>query len=512
MTAVTPDQPSVVPAGEPSPGAPDAVVPTTPHPSAVPSSPAAPSDPSASAVAAAPGVPGAFAGSQPDPRYVDHRERVGFARAPFAGRTWREYGYLSLALLLAPFAFSYGLFSVVFLVAMIVPVLGLVVAGWVVVGGRGWGSMYRSLARSLLGVDVAAPAPYTRRRGFWSTLWSGIGDGTGWRAVLFLLVTFPLAILSFVVSTVFLAVGLGGMTHWIWSRWLPLQQAADGTWHRGAQIGVDWYVDTPARQLGLVLVGALFLWVWPHVTRAFAHLFRVLTVALLGPTLSSLRVADLEESRGRTVEDADAKLRRIERDLHDGTQARLVAVAMQLGEAKEQLAAGGDAGDALELVDLAHSSTKEALVELRELARGIHPPALDNGLAVALETLAARSPLPVTVDVDPAVEASGRLAPAVESIAYFCVAELVTNAVKHARASGVYVLVERQGGGRGARLRLRMRDDGQGGARVVQPGSDGHRSGLAGLAERVRSVDGSLELTSPVGGPTVVTVLLPVRV
>ncbi|MBE9941193.1 sensor histidine kinase, partial [Cellulosimicrobium cellulans] len=379
---------------------------------------------------------------------MDHRDRVGFARAPFAGRTWREYGYLSLALLLAPFAFSYGLFSVVFLVAMIVPVLGLVVAGWVVVGGRGWGSMYRSLARSLLGVDVAAPAPYTRRRGFWSTLWSGIGDGTGWRAVLFLLVTFPLAILSFVVSTVFLAVGLGGMTHWIWSRWLPLQQAADGTWHRGAQIGVDWYVDTPARQLGLVLVGALFLWVWPHVTRAFAHLFRVLTVALLGPTLSSLRVADLEESRGRTVEDADAKLRRIERDLHDGTQARLVAVAMQLGEAKEQLAAGGDAGDALELVDLAHSSTKEALVELRELARGIHPPALDNGLAVALETLAARSPLPVTVDVDPAVEASGRLAPAVESIAYFCVAELVTNAVKHARASGVYVLVERQGGGR----------------------------------------------------------------
>lgn len=506
MTAVTPDQPSVVPAGDPTSGTP------TPGPAQGPlAAPSAPATGVAPASATATD-PAAFAGTQPDPRYVDHREQVGFARAPFAGRTWREYGYLSLALLLAPFAFSYGLFSVVFLVAMLVPVLGLVVAGWVVVGGRGWGSMYRSLARSMLGVDVAAPAPYARRRGFWSTLWSGIGDGTGWRAVLFLVVTFPLAIVSFVVSTVFLAVGLGGMTHWIWSRWLPLQQAGDGTWHRGAQFGVDWYVDTPVRQLGLVVVGALFLWVWPHVTRAFAHLFRVLTVALLGPTLASLRVADLEESRGRTVEDADAKLRRIERDLHDGTQARLVAVAMQLGEAKEQLAAGGDPDEALELVDLAHSSTKEALVELRELARGIHPPALDNGLAVALETLAARSPLPVTVDVDPAVEASGRLAPAVESIAYFCVAELVTNAVKHARATGVYVLVERQGSGRGARLRLRVRDDGQGGARVVQPGSDGQRSGLAGLAERVRSVDGSFELTSPVGGPTVVTVLLPVRV
>jgi len=502
MTAVTPDQPSVVPPGGPArPGAPSTGA--APGPGTV--------TPDGTAQAA-PGDVAAFTGSRPDPRYVDHREHVSFVRAPFAARTWREYGYLWLAILLAPFAFAYGLFSVTFLVAMLVPVLGLVLAGWVVVGGRGWGSMYRSIARSTLGVDVAAPAPYVRRKGFWSTLWHGIGDGTGWRAVLFLLVTFPLAIVAFVASTVFLAVGLGGTTHWIWSRWLPLQQASDGSWHRGASFGASWFVDTPVRQLALVLAGLVVLWLWAQVTRGFAHLFRVLTVALLGPTLSSLRVADLEESRGRTVEDADAKLRRIERDLHDGTQARLVAVAMQLGEAKEQLAPGGDPVDALELVDLAHSSTKEALVELRELARGIHPPALDNGLAVALETLAARSPLPVTVDVDPAVEASGRLAPAVESIAYFCVAELVTNAVKHARATGVYVLVERQGSGRGARLRLRVRDDGQGGARVVQPGEDGHRSGLAGLAERVRSVDGTLDLTSPVGGPTVVTVLLPVRV
>ena len=502
MTAVTPDQPSVAPVGDPAtPGAPSTGA--APGPRTVTRDGTAP---------AASGDVAAFTGSRPDPRYVDHRERVPFVRAPFAARTWREYGYLWLAILLAPFAFTYGVFTVTFLVAMLVPVLGLVLAGWVVVGGRGWGSMYRSIARSTLGVDVAAPAPYVRRTGFWSTLWHGIGDGTGWRAVLFLLVTFPLAIVGFVASTVFLAVGLGGTTHWIWSRWLPLQQASDGSWHRGASFGASWFVDTPVRQLALVLAGLVVLWLWAQVTRGFAHLFRVLTVALLGPTLSSLRVADLEESRGRTVEDADAKLRRIERDLHDGTQARLVAVAMQLGEAKEQLASGGDPVDALELVDLAHSSTKEALVELRELARGIHPPALDNGLAVALETLAARSPLPVTVDVDPAVEASGRLAPAVESIACFCVAELVTNAVKHARATGVYVLVERQGSGRGARLRLRVRDDGQGGARVVQPGEDGHRSGLAGLAERVRSVDGTLDLTSPVGGPTVVTVLLPVRV
>lgn len=497
MTAVTPDQPSLAGPG----GA---------APSGTSTAEGAP-DPAAS------GVPG----SRPDPRSVAHRTPVPFARAPFAGATWREYGYLWLALLLAPFGFTYAVFTVSFTGGILATVVGLVVSSALVLGGRGWGAMYRSMARSMLATDVLAPAPYVRPRGFWRTLWSGLADGTGWRALAFLVVTFPLAIVSFVVSTVFLAVGLGGATHWIWSRWLPLQQAGDGTWHRGASFGTDWYVDTPVRQLGLVLVGALFLWVWPHVTRGFAVLFRALTVALLAPTLASLRVADLEESRGRTVEDADAKLRRIERDLHDGTQARLVAVAMQLGEAKEMLATDGAGGaareeraDALALVDQAHASTKEALVELRELARGIHPPALDNGLAVALETLAARSPLPVTVDVDPAVESSGRLAPAVETIAYFCVAELVTNAVKHARATGVYVLVERQGTGtgRGDRVRVRVRDDGQGGARVVEPGPDGHRTGLAGLAERVRSVDGTFELSSPVGGPTVVTVLLPTRV
>ncbi|MCB7137215.1 sensor histidine kinase [Cellulosimicrobium marinum] len=451
-----------------------------------------------------------------DPRVVVHRGAVPFLRAPFAGTTWRGYGYLWLALLLAPFAFTYAVFTVSFTAGVLVTVVGLVVSAGLVLGGRGWAAMYRGMARSLLDVDVLAPAPYHRPQGFWRTLWSGLADGPGWRALLFLAVSLPLAILSFTVSTVFLAVGLGGMTHWFWSRWLPVQQASDGTWHRGASFGTDWFVDTPVRHLLLVAAGALLVWLWPHVTHGFLLLFRALTVTLLGPTLASLRVADLEESRGRTVEDADAKLRRIERDLHDGTQARLVAVAMQLGEAKEQLAQGDDPGDALALVDQAHASTKEALVELRELARGIHPPALDDGLAVALETLAARSPLRVTVDVDPAVEATGRLAPAVESIAYFCVAELVTNAVKHARATGVYVLVERQdaAGGRGSRggsVRLRVRDDGQGGAHVVQPGQDGRRTGLAGLAERVRSVDGSMELSSPVGGPTVVTVLLPAR-
>ncbi|HEY0216612.1 MAG TPA: sensor histidine kinase [Cellulomonas sp.] len=434
-------------------------------------------------------------------------EPVSFLAGPFARRTWREFGYLNLALLLAPFGFTYVIFTVAFTAGIAVTVVGLFLSGWLVLGGRAWGGLYRSMARGMLAVDVPAPEPFRGSRGFWRSLRSTLLDGAGWRALAFLLPAFPLAIIGFVLSWTFLGVALGGMTHWYWSRWLPAVEAPDGTMHRGAQLGNGWFVDTTPRQIALVGLGVLFAYLWARITLGTAHVMRLLTANLLGPTAASQRVRDLEQARGVAVQDSDTRLRRIERDLHDGTQARLVAVAMQLGEAREQLAAtppGGDAREALDLVDSAHASTKEALAELREIARGIHPPALDNGLAVALETLAARTPLPVTVDVDQRVAP----APAVETIAYFCVAELVTNVVKHAGASGVYVLVEQSGD----QLRLRIRDDGHGGAEVCTPGADGHRSGLAGLAERVRAVDGTLDVVSPPGGPTVVTVLLPMRV
>ncbi|MFC7023374.1 sensor histidine kinase [Promicromonospora thailandica] len=416
--------------------------------------------------------------------------------APLSSVAWRSYAYLWLMLLLGPFALAYVLFTLAFTVTAAVTVVGLFAAGALVVGGRRWGGVYRRLADDLLDTHVAAPVPRTPRTGFWSRLGGALGDVAGWRALLFMVAALPVTIAGFVVSTACLVLGLGGMTYWSWFWSLPPDLAMDSAWHNPAGLAV-------------VAVGGLaVLILWPVAQSGLVAVLQLLTRVLLGPTAASLRVAELERSRAGTVEDADARLRRIERDLHDGTQARLVAVGMQLGEAREQLVSGRT--DTVgELLEVAHASTKDALAELRELARGIHPPALDSGLAVALETLAARAPLPVTARIDPDVEARGRLAPAVESIVYFSIAELVTNAAKHARASAVQVDVVVVADGGSGVLRIEVRDDGAGGATVVPSDGSGLRSGLRGLAERVGSVDGTFDLSSPRGGPTVVTMTLP---
>ena len=214
------------------------------------------------------------------------------------------------------------------------------------------------------------------------------------------------------------------------------------------------------------------------------------------------RVQELERSRTSLVDDSAARLRQIERDLHDGAQAQMVAVTMKLGLAVKKL--GGmtdgtgqtDLDRALELVVAAHRGAKEAIAELRDLCRGIHPTVLDQGLGIALTTLAARSDLPVETVID----LPERPSAAIETIAYFCAAELLTNVTKHSGArhatlEAVHVP--------GLQLRVRVIDDGCGGART------GARGGLAGLAERIRTVDGRLQLSSPPGGPSVVTVELP---
>ena len=213
------------------------------------------------------------------------------------------------------------------------------------------------------------------------------------------------------------------------------------------------------------------------------------------------RVRELERSRARLVDDSAARLRRIERDLHDGAQAQMVAVAMKLGLATKKL--GGmvdgtgqtDLDRVLELVAAAHRGAKEAITELRDLARGIHPPVLDHGLGTALTTLAARCDVPVELIIDLLERPSA----AIETIAYFCAAELLANVAKHSGARHATLEAVHVPG----LLQLRVSDDGCGGARVED------RGGLAGLAERIRTVDGRLQLSSPPGGPSVVAVELP---
>jgi signal transduction histidine kinase len=213
------------------------------------------------------------------------------------------------------------------------------------------------------------------------------------------------------------------------------------------------------------------------------------------------RVGELEQSRAHLVEDSAARLRRIERDLHDGAQAQMVAVAMKLSLASEKLhgtitgTVPPDLERVLELVDGAHRGAQEAIAELRDLARGIHPSVLDHGLGTALTTLAARSDVPVELVVD----LPERPSAAIETMAYFCAAELLSNIGKHSGARHATLEAVRGPG----LLRVRVSDDGSGGARLRAGG------GLAGLAERIKTVDGRLRISSPFGGPTVVIVELP---
>jgi signal transduction histidine kinase len=238
----------------------------------------------------------------------------------------------------------------------------------------------------------------------------------------------------------------------------------------------------------------------PWVARGLARADQAAARALLGPGRGeelAMRVEALAHSRAEAVAATDAERRRIERDLHDGAQQRLVSLAMNLGMARARLTdAPQPARDAIEQ---AHDEATRTLAELREFVRGLHPAVLDDrGLDAALSGIAATAPLPVRLRV----EVATRCSPSVEAVAYFVVSEALTNVAKHAHAGHAEVTVERTGD----RLRVVVEDDGRGGA---TPDAAGEGSGLRGLAQRAAAVDGTLAIHSPPGGPTVITVELP---
>ena len=448
------------------------------------------------------------------------RVRVGFRptmlrllQEPFSRAALRQRRYAALNLLLAipGFAFIVAAITVGFGMSLsfagMLAGIPLLIAA--LLGARQLGALHRRLAGRLLGLQVGAPPPLRPQPGaLLGRVRARLTDPVGWRACAYLVLKLPLAAVTAVVAGYVLLYGIPALTFPIW--WEILHAAGVVihvpqwlAWWTSDPLVVAQHVHSLGVAFALVPAGAFTLWWAPLATRAGNNADAKLIARLLGPPVPS-RVRELEQSRARAVDDSAARLRRIERDLHDGAQAQMVAVAMKLGLAVEKLGGtvtGGPSGAevdlerVLELVDAAHRSAKEAITELRDLARGIHPPVLDHGLGTALTTLAARSGVPVELVVD----LPERPSAAIETIAYFCAAELLVNVAKHSGARHATLEAVHVSG----LLRVRVSDDGTGGARLEA------RGGLAGLAERVRTVDGRLRVSSPAHGPTVVTVELP---
>jgi len=409
---------------------------------------------------------------------------------PFAAMTWRRTGYALAALPLSTLWFTLVVTGISLGVGLLITLAGIPVLWLTLWMCQGASAFERGWMRAAIGRDVAAPPRRPPASDRWyAPMVARLLDPQSWRDAAGLTLSFVTGVLAFTVAVTVWATALGMIAAPLW---LPFSDTTDATvW--GTRVDGWWsWVATP-------VAGALLLLAAPWIVRGAVALHAGLLGALLGPTRRSLEIeaARLSDSRARSVDAAAAERRRIERDLHDGAQARLVTLAMDLGRAKEKLATGADQDEVATLVADAHDEAKRALVELRDLARGIHSAVLtDRGLDAAISALAARCPVPVDVTVDVAERPSAT----VEAVAYFVVAEALTNVAKHAEATSASVLVRR----RGQALAVEIGDDGRGGADAGIGGG-----GLAGLAERVQSVDGTLTVTSPDGGPTRVLAVLP---
>jgi signal transduction histidine kinase len=416
-----------------------------------------------------------------------------FFTEPFRLRTWRETGYALVALPLGVAWFSIFLTLLTTSLSLIVFVVGLPLLALTMWAARAAASAQRVVAAALLDVHIPEPpmAPPAEARPFRRFIDPVLQLST-WRALVYLLVfAFPLGLAGFLVAVISWSVALSLVTAPIWYLAIPEDHRGDFFWNENhIDAGWEWAL--------IVGAGALLVLLAPWLVRAFVSLDALLMRALLGPTRGELEreAARSAEQRDLAVASASDDRRQIERDLHDGAQARLVSLAVDLGRARRRLEEGGSQEEAAELVRSAHEEAKLALVEIRDLARGIHPAVLtDRGLDAALSSLAARSAVPVTLTAELGEERPTEQA---ESAAYFVVAEALTNVARHSGASQAAVSVVREDGV----LVVEVRDDGAGGA---EPSG----SGLAGLRDRVGALGGSLVVDSPPGGPTMITAVIP---
>jgi signal transduction histidine kinase len=420
------------------------------------------------------------------------RRRFRALRALVEARTWLATTHTVLDLVVGSIVFIAVIVALITAFSLACTIVLAPPAFWLaLLFVRGVGRFERIRFAALLDVRIADPyAPPVPGENWLRRQWRWIWSAAAWKEVLYTLILFPLAIVGF---TLVVSVWAGSLALFA----LPLTVLAMPG--HVAQFGfIDIHAGWPAAAAGAL--GFLGLLVAPWVSRGWATVDTVMGSGLLGRSATEEneeledRVDTLVISRSHAIEIAEAERRRIERDLHDGAQQRLVALAMDLGMARQKM--DTDPEGAKALVDEAHQEAKRAIVELRDLARGIHPVALgDRGLNGAIPALAGRCPLPIDVSV----ELTDRPTPSIEGMAYFIVSECLANTVKYASASRGSVRIHQDG----ERLHIEITDDGVGGA---QPALG---SGLRGLADRAESVDGHFEVWSPLGGPTVIRAELP---
>lgn len=424
------------------------------------------------------------------PAFVDLR---ALAAAPVSVATWRGISQLvigSVVLLVAFLVLTVGVATSLSLVIVVVGIPMLVATLWLC---RPFAELERARLHAQLAVEIPAPR-YPQRQGVWAS-WGGVlADSRTWAHAAYVLVAGVILTVQGVLVSVAGGFAIGGLVY-------PVVALASG-------------MSNPPIPLVLMVPGAVLLvWVTALITQAGSLALVRSARALVGASAraeaveaarqAQLRAAQAEgravqltETRTAAVGAADEERRRIERDLHDGAQQRLVALGVELGSARRKVSSDPEAAAALEH---AHREVKETLAELRDLVRGIHPAVLtDRGLDAALSALAARSPVPVRVDV-PDPPALSRASTSAQAAAYFVVAEALTNAAKHASASAVTVTATVAD----QNLRLVVADDGRGGA-AATPGS-----GLDGLRSRVAALDGTFDLDSPAGAGTRLTVEVP---
>ena len=414
-----------------------------------------------------------------------------FLKPLIEGRTYLATLDLWLDLAFGVLWFTIFTVGITLGLGMLITLIGLPILTATYFAARAGGWFERRRMRVLLGAKIADPKSRRRPKneGLFQKLVAPFLDRTTWKELVYLWLVQPvLSIVNFTVSLTAWAVPLWAITVPIYAIHWP--SSAPELWD-GRRL------DTPMETLPLTAAGLLLLPLVPWVIRGLAYVDAAIGRAMLSPSRQDAleeRIDNLRETQARSVDIAIADRRQIERDLHDGAQQRLLALGMNLGMALEKFESDPD--EARGLVDDAHRELQRAVAELRNLARGVHPAVLtDRGLDAALSALAARSPVPVRLDVD----LPERPPASVEATAYFIVAEALTNAARYASASAVNVNVRRSAD----RVHIEISDNGVGGAEL-HPGG-----GLAGLADRASAVEGTLRVTSPAGGPTVIEAELP---